>query len=714
MKSKVRKCCLFIFGLFTIGLTAQVTVDDSSYTIEQLVDNVLIGGTCSQTSNWNSYTGTAHGFNGIGYFNKNGSNFPFDEGIVLTTGSAVNAAGPNTSILEDGNGLENLWGGDKDLADIIGATDPSELNNTTFIEFDFVPISDAMSFNFIFASEEYSDNYPCTFSDVFAFILTDENGVSENLAVLPNAAKTPIKVTTIHPKIEHANGNCEAVNEEYYNGDNGTTAPINFNGQTKEFTASATVVPGKTYHIKMVIADFSDGSLDSAVFLKAGSFNTGVYLGEDRTLTGDNPLCNSYELDATLVSAIGYLWYKDGVQLTEDIYGNPLTGGIVDNTLEVDETGVYKVEAIVSLMPYCSFEDEISLKFVAPPAFSAFNGDQVLCELDGDKSETFNLRLNETDLLGAGLDAGIYQFSYFISAADANANINAISNPEAYVSGDKTIHVRLFASEDCFELTSFELQVKDPGVVNDLDQSYNLCLDRFGGAKSSILLDINMDPAIFDFQWYQGEEVTAGNLLYGEDEGVFEVDIPGDYTIKITHRTIGCEFLRATKVIGISPPTSVEIKLISKRFVEKNKIEVIATGNTTYEYKLDDGVYQSSPIFDDLSPGKHTIYVRDIYQCSEVQETITIVDFPNFFTPNGDNVNEEWNLQGGETLQAYTVAVFDRYGTLLKVLNNKMFNGWDGTYNGKKMPADDYWFRISYRDEEGNLEGFNSHFALKR
>jgi gliding motility-associated-like protein len=84
---------------------------------------------------------------------------------------------------------------------------------------------------------------------------------------------------------------------------------------------------------------------------------------------------------------------------------------------------------------------------------------------------------------------------------------------------------------------------------------------------------------------------------------------------------------------------------------------------------------------------------------------------PKYFTPNGDGFHDFWNVKGVSMLSNTNsiIYIFDRYGKLLKQLS-AVSAGWDGTYNGNQMPADDYWYSIQF-DDGRNVNG---HFALKR
>ena len=169
------KILLHLLALLPIvGYSQAITVDTSTYPVQNLVTDVLINSSCTQISNVSWSTGSNFGSsNGIGYFENTNSNFPMQSGIILTTGDVMHAAGPNTSILEDGNNAN--WQGDADLeAVLLQAGIQMNSVNATLLEFDFVPLSNRFSFDFLFASNEYGE-YQCGFSDVFAFVLTNLN-----------------------------------------------------------------------------------------------------------------------------------------------------------------------------------------------------------------------------------------------------------------------------------------------------------------------------------------------------------------------------------------------------------------------------------------------------------------------------------------------------------------------------------------------------------
>ena len=114
-------------------------------------------------------------------------------------------------------------------------------------------------------------------------------------------------------------------------------------------------------------------------------------------------------------------------------------------------------------------------------------------------------------------------------------------------------------------------------------------------------------------------------------------------------------------------------------------------------------------MFIGLNAGYYTVYVRDKKECGIVTKTIVLQDYPKFFTPNGDSYNDSWHIIGSRFDRDLQVKILDRYGKLLTTLKGGS-SGWDGTYNGVQMPADDYWFVVE-RTDEPVVKG---HFSLKR
>jgi hypothetical protein len=235
--------------------------------------NALVGGATGITvvAGSETYTGDPIA---AGTFAGGTGIIPFDSGVLLTSGDIDNAPGPNG---EDGAGTTNSGGSDAQLDAINGGSD---IEDAAILQFQFTADKADISFQYVFASEEYNEFVDSAFNDVFAFFL---NGV--NIALIPGGGG-PVSINNV---------NCGSNNAYYTNNDGGPStggdATCAANGKpvaglNTEYDglvgaganpafwlfAAGTVIPGAVNTIKLAIADSSDTVLDSGVFLKAGSF----------------------------------------------------------------------------------------------------------------------------------------------------------------------------------------------------------------------------------------------------------------------------------------------------------------------------------------------------------------------------------------------------------------------------------------------------------
>ena len=382
--------CIIQSESLSQGVCALIT-DTSLYTVEELVTDVLINSECNQASNITFSTGINFGStNGIGYFESNGSEWPFENGLIMTSGDVSNAVGPETGILGDG---DYNWPGDADLEAFIPGLNLGDTNNASIIEFDFVPVSNSMSFDFIFAAEEYG-TFQCTFTDAFAFLLTDSSGNTTNLAIVPGT-DDPISVLTVRD--DQFNDSCESVNEEWfanYYGAGGldpSTSPTNFIGHTEVMTAQAEVIPNELYNIKLVVADDGDTIYDSAVFIDGGSFNIGqLDLGEDILVSSGNALCEGQEivLDAgALPNNSTIEWFMDGV----------LIDGESGVSLTVTETAFYSAIITVDNTD-CAYGDDILVEFFQSPEIVPVEDIIIKC---ANEEYTLEVNIENSDQLNS-------------------------------------------------------------------------------------------------------------------------------------------------------------------------------------------------------------------------------------------------------------------------------------------------------------------------
>lgn len=283
MKSLLRYIffLLFVTFIWESSVNGQININGNApfNSPSYLVQNVLLG-TGVVASNI-SYIGdaTSPGTQ-LGYFNGVNSNIGLDSGIVLACDDItdINPGGFSAGI----TGIT----ADQDLLNIANSVPPligqsftvSSINDKSILEFDFIPSDDTVLFNYVFGSDEYLTWVNSTYNDVFAFLISGPGitgpyqapggfpGGAKNIAIVPNSSPAlPITISSVNNQL----------NSQYYI-DNPSNNTVGLNGFTTVFTAMSPVTPCQTYHIKLAIADGSDASLISAVFLEAKSFSSGT------------------------------------------------------------------------------------------------------------------------------------------------------------------------------------------------------------------------------------------------------------------------------------------------------------------------------------------------------------------------------------------------------------------------------------------------------
>ena len=441
------------FDICVFTVPPPISTTTSLYTVEELVTDVLIDSQCNQAFNITSSTGSDFGStNGIGYFEANGSSWPFENGLIMTSGDVANAPGPESGVLLDGT---YAWPGDGDLEAFIPGLNAGDTNNASIIEFEFVPVSNSMSFDFIFAAEEYG-TFQCTFTDAFAFLLTDSAGNTTNLAIVPGT-DDPISVLTVRD--DQYNGACESVNEEWfanYYGPGGLpplTSPTNFIGHTEVMTASATVIPNEVYTIKLVVADDGDTIYDSAVFIDGGSFDIGqLDLGEDILVSSGNALCEGQEivLDAgALPNNSTIEWFMDGT----------LMEGETGVTLTVTETAFYSAIITVDNTD-CSYGDDILVEFFQSPVISPVEDAIIKCANEGytlevniENSDQLNSLTYIWTLDGIDLQTGTENTYYLDEMNEESGEFTVtVFDDITYCWSSTTINVDFYENSYCVDL----------------------------------------------------------------------------------------------------------------------------------------------------------------------------------------------------------------------------------------------------------------------
>jgi gliding motility-associated-like protein len=417
-------------------------------------------------------------------------------------------------------------------------------------------------------------------------------------------------------------------------------------------------------------------------------------------------------LDATTINADYYTWYKDDGLGTGNF--NIISGintpiyGATDNSIY--RAIIYDVNYVI-LKKY-----EFNITYIQTPQIPEILLAYNICDTfnSNDGIAEFDLSSKNNEVLN-GLNALDFLVTYYKNDNDANLSKNPL--PILYLNTylTETIYVRveniLNNNVNCYDVQSFQITVNRlPEVI--LADSYLLCINTNGTEtiQTPPVIDTELQITNYSFVW-----LLNGNLLPAMTNGFIFPQEEGEYSVEVTHNTTGCSHVFFTNVV-ISEPPQVYAEVISYAFNQENNIQVRATGVgiQEYEYKIDNGLWQENNVFSNVSIGEHIITVRNLSGCGQNSTVLMVMDYPLFFTPNGDGYHDTWNIAGLQNQPQAKIYIFDRYGKLIKYLGSNS-NGWDGTYNGNHLPSNDYWFVVEYIEPlNGISKQFKAHFTLKR
>tara|TARA_B110000027_G_scaffold64784_1_gene69444 strand:+ start:324 stop:1058 length:735 start_codon:yes stop_codon:yes gene_type:complete len=232
-------------------------------------------------------------------------------------------------------------------------------------------------------------------------------------------------------------------------------------------------------------------------------------------------------------------------------------------------------------------------------------------------------------------------------------------------------------------------------------------------------IDTQLSPSIYSFQWYKGSieqvDLAPNNyIIPGATSASFSPSSEGTYTVLAINISSGCRIPASTEVVSSYPPESIGVAIKSALFSDNNILEVSVVGTGIYEYRIDFGPWQQETTFTNVRIGDHIIYVRDLLNCNEISQKKIVIGYPKFFTPNGDGYHDTWNIIGMTVKSSSKIYIFDRYGKLLKQIS-PTGKGWDGTFNGERLPSSDYWFVLDYNEPvTGEINQLRANFTLKR
>ena len=387
-------------------------------------------------------------------------------------------------------------------------------------------------------------------------------------------------------------------------------------------------------------------------------------------------------LDAGLDSSLSLCSESETVDLFEALGGNPDEGGAWNPNLasgsgvfdpKIDAPGIYTYTVTNENCGVDSAEINV---IVSEQLDAGLDGQLTICTNDSiidlftilggspDSNGTWSPSLsNGSGLFDPSIDQpGIYTYTVGSGECEAKSEVvvEVLPEPNSGIGGE----VSLCANSGQVNLFDF---------LEGTPDSYG-----------------NWSPAL-----------SSGTSVFdplGDSGGIYSYTVENNCGISMSQLLV--------LVFDVSEPPNYNISI--NELSNENSITVNINSNLPYEYSLDNMLFQESNVFKNLLGGTYTIYGREINGCGFFQDEVTLIDYPKFFTPNGDGFNDFWQVRGVSGLPYSKIFIYDRYGKLLKELSATS-SGWDGSLNGTPMPSDDYWFSL-YLEDGREVRG---HFALK-
>jgi len=353
---------------------------------------------------------------------------------------------------------------------------------------------------------------------------------------------------------------------------------------------------------------------------------------------------------------------------------------------------------------------------------------------DCTAEESFTITISETPVLPAFsnevicgefqlpvLDDSTYDVNYYSQPGGNAADIIDANTPRAIPVGastpyTETIYVYATATDNtiCFDEESFTLTIH-PLLNFTIDPAIICVHPETGIADPSdyVLLESGLDPSEFTVNWY-GENnnwLFTGPDYLAEEAGAYTVEpimIAAENPPNCNYAPITVLVTESSSVLLADNPYTITEDFEDNVIITVNVIG----GYGVYQYQLDDGSFQDSNQFFNVSSGDHTITVIDVH-CEPVHFDVTVIKYHKFFTPNGDGINDTWNIRDLSDQPDAVINIFNRFGKFI-IQIAPAGNGWDGTYNNSQLPSTDYWFVISYKGRNNENKEYKAHFSLKR
>ncbi len=410
---------------------------------------------------------------------------------------------------------------------------------------------------------------------------------------------------------------------------------------------------------------------------------------------------------------------NDNAEILDPVNYNATNGEIVW-VRTISDKNCYRVSQLNITI---SFAADIiyDKEFTECDDFLDVDGNDTANNDDTDGITNFDFSAAESEIINL-FDPAIrndLKVLFFENEADRDAVTNEISDSSNYRNTNNpgitsnTIFIKIInkVNNNCTGLTKLFIRVL-PLPSFDISSPYILCLNNL----SSIEAESPSDN--YNYEWTRNGNAT----VIGTNQQL-NLTQGGEYEVTAINTSTLC---RRTKKIIVNESIIASINQNNVSIIDDSDNNTVTINNTNdelgigdYEFALQDENdqivydYQDEPEFENLKGGIYTILVRDKNNCGIAELDVSVLEFPDFFTPNEDGINDTWNVKGANSLfyPTNSIYIFDRYGKLLTSLKVDD-QGWNGFYNGQALPPNDYWFNIELTDRDGNIVSRKGHFSL--
>ncbi|GEM_PF-997435 len=331
------------------------------------------------------------------------------------------------------------------------------------------------------------------------------------------------------------------------------------------------------------------------------------------------------------------------------------------------------------------------------------------CDTDPQASD-FDIRATEAAIVGSQTNLTV---TFHDSLADSVNSVNPLPNQVTVAGNQKTVFVRVTNNlTGCYAHFDFSLSVNPNPVYHDpadmlVCYSTQTAPEPVSFEQQLAIIRGNQTNVSVSFYPSYLDAVNATHALQNPHQ---TTTLHEEIFVRVENTTSHCF---ETGSFWVDMVNDHESFLFDYQFgieewtYDNNSITIQAQGN--FEFSLDGIHYGDQPYFGHLPMGEYQIYVRDKSDCGVVVKDAYLLMYPKYFTPNADGYHDFWNIIGSTTDPNMKISIFDRYGKLITSFFGRDL-GWDGTYNEKALPSNDYWFVVS----RSNGKNYKGHFTLKR